>query len=245
MSVNYIICTTARSGSNLMCDVLRNTRRLGHPVEAFNPDFMRAAGYREHVAPDGTVAVAHFVAWIMQRHRTKNGAFGTKILFEDFETFRGFTPFSDLFFDSRLVHLRRRSKLKQAISYYLAEETGQWVATDKARKSLEDVRFDFEAISRHLDRLIVQDSAWTAILNGLGLEYMEVYFEDFLADMNGKLHEIASFVGVDTVPLDLRVTLTEQANPLSRAFMSQFREAFRQRQFATTGTAAYKGLSFH
>lgn len=245
MSANYIICTTARSGSNLMCDVLRNTRHLGHPVEAFNPDFMRTAGYREHIGADRSVAVEHFVGWIRQRHSTKNGIFGTKILFEDFETFRGFPSFSDLFFGSRLIHLRRRSKLRQAISYYLAEETGQWVATDTARKSLEDVRFDFETIRRHLDRLVLQDSAWSAILNGLGLDYMEVYFEDFLADMQGKLHEIAAFVGVAAVPLELRVTLTEQANPLSRVFLAQFRDAYRRHQFAAKESATYKGLSFH
>ena len=38
---SYVICTTARSGSNLVCDYLAKTGRLGRPTEFFNPDIVR------------------------------------------------------------------------------------------------------------------------------------------------------------------------------------------------------------
>ena len=244
MQRNYIICTTARSGSNLLCDVLGNTGKLGHPVEAFNPDFMRTAGYREHIEPDAPVSVEHFVEWLKQRHRTRNGIFGTKILFEDYNVFRRFPSFVEFFETSRIIHLRRRSKVRQAISYFFAEETGQWVATDPARRKPEDVAFDFDAIRRHMERLVIQDANWTTILHGLGLDYLEIYFEDFLADMPTKLNEIGAFVGAEDGILEPRVTLSEQANPASGVFLSRFRELYRDHQHAPMRGATYKGLEF-
>jgi LPS sulfotransferase NodH len=241
---NYIICTTARSGSNLLCDVLRNTGKLGHPVEAFNPDFMRTAGYREYIEPDAPVSVEHFVEWLKQRHRTRNGIFGTKMLYEDHNIFRRFPSFAEFFLKARIIHLRRRSKLRQAISYFFAEETGQWVATDQARRRPEDVAFDFDAIRNHMDRLVVQDASWTTILNGLGIDYLEIYFEDFLADMQTKLNEIGAYVGAEEGDLEPRVTLIEQANPASRVFLEQFRELYRDYQYAPVARATYKGLEF-
>jgi LPS sulfotransferase NodH len=241
---DYVICTTARSGSNLLCDVLRNTRVLGHPLEAFNPDFMRMGGYREYIDDAKVVQVAHFIDWIRSRHRTSNGVFGTKILFEDFQTFKSFRPFSDFFFSCNVVHLRRKSKLQQALSYFFAEETGQWVATDVPRKRLDEVKFDFEAIRRHLDRLTKQDALWTSTLGALNIPYLEIYFEDFLRDMGETIDIIASLVHVDTTNVSIKITLSEQKNALSRSYLEEFVRRFREEEFRPRADAGYKGLVF-
>lgn len=241
---DYIICTTARSGSNLLCDVLRNTRVLGRPVEAFNPDFIRSGGFREHLRKDDPVSVAQFVDWIRDRHRTRNGIMGTKLLYEDFSTFRAFPAFRDLFFGARLIHLRRRSKLRQAISYLFAEQTGQWIATDTPRMPVERVAYDYVALRRHLDRLVHQDAIWTALLNALGVDYLEVFFEDFLADMEAAVGTIATFVGAAGTDLDIMATLAEQKNPHANAFVERLRADLRAREFEGAASATYKGVRF-
>ena len=80
--------------------------------------------------------------------------------------------------------------------------------------------------------------------NGLGVDYLEIYFEDFLADMQTKLNEIGAYVGAEEGDLEPHVTLTEQANPASRVFLARFRELYRDYQYAPMAQATYKGLEF-
>ena len=205
---------------------------------------MRRSAYREHISDGKPVSVDQFIDWIRQRHRTRNGIFGTKILHEDFQTFKTFPSFRDLFFSSRIIHLRRRSKLRQAISYFFAEETGQWVATDTPRKAVESVEYNYAAIRRHLDRLVRQDSLWTAVLDSLGIPYEELIFEEFLLDMSGKVARIAAFVGIDGGSLPIAATLAEQKNSLTAAFIQRFRSDLREHEFRTTGGTTYKDTEF-
>ena len=239
---NYIICTPARTGSNLLCDVLRNTGQLGTPIEAFNPDLIRASAFHRQEPDPAAVDLRGFIAWTTATHRSANGIFGTKILFEDFEKLRGFPAFRDFFLTARLIHLRRRSKLRQAISYFLAQETGQWVTTDIPRKPPDSIAYDFAAIRRHLDRLVRQDAAWTAMIDALGLTCREVIFEHFIADMPGTVGALAESLGVPPGSLPVRATLAEQRNALTADFVARFRADLHAAEFAPTARVTYKGI---
>src|SRR5687767_9897861 len=71
--LSYLICTTPRSASNFLCELLQATEVAGRPDEYFwNPaiweeDWSRSvfATYLEHVLHDGT---------------TSNGVFGVKLM---------------------------------------------------------------------------------------------------------------------------------------------------------------------
>lgn len=241
---SYVICTTARSGSNLLCDVLGNTRLLGRPREAFNPDFMRNGGYQPHIFEGNKITTAHFIDWIENRHRTPNGVFGTKVLFEDFGAFRGFESFHYLLNKSSLVHLRRRGKVRQAISYFFAEETGQWIFSDIAKKNLADIVYSFYKIKGHLDRLIAQDSMWTSVLSTINPSYIEIYFEDFVSDMRKTVFDVARTVSVDVADSPIRVSLEEQKNSRTQEFYERFTEDFQNLQFRSVVQQSYKGLEF-
>ncbi|WP_198373822.1 Stf0 family sulfotransferase [Roseomonas rosulenta] len=92
-----------------------------------------------------------------------------KLLFEDFEFLGGYLTVRDFLSEAVVIRLVRRNKLSQAISYYMAQQTGQWVSTDPARIPAEEVCFDFDAIRNHLKRLCHQDAMWDAQLDCLGI----------------------------------------------------------------------------
>ena len=241
---NYVICTTARSGSNLFCNYLTNTRRLGRPGEMLNPDIVRSGRFGHTYAPQDPISVAAYLDWVKANFSSPKGIFGIKLLYEDFENFVGFPALRELLHDARIYVLRRRSKLKQAISYYFAEKTGQWVATDPARMPIEEVPFDADRIEAHLRRLSMQDVAWITHLEAARLPYREIIFEDFLASPSEHLQVIAAELGVGSGDLPVVATLQEQKSPRSREFMSRFTEAFSARTFADRESITYKGVSF-
>lgn len=241
---NYVICTTARSGSNLFCNYLGNTRRLGRPGEMLNPDIVRSGRFGRTYESQGPISTAAYIDWLKVNFSSPKGIFGIKLLYEDFENFAGFPAFQEILRNSRLYVLRRRSKLKQAISYYFAERTGQWVAADPPRMPIEDVPFDAARIEAHLRRLSMQDVAWITHLEAARLPYREIIFEDFLAAPGEHLHAIASELGVATGDLPVVATLEEQKNPRSREFLARFADAFSAQAFANREAITYKGLSF-
>jgi LPS sulfotransferase NodH len=242
--MEFMICTTARSGSNLFCNILTNTKILGRPVEAFNPDIVRASRFATLPDQPGTVSAERYIAWLLANQRSSNGIFGTKVLFEDFEAFRGFGSFGKLFLESNLVHLRRRSKLRQAISYYFAEQTNQWVASDVAKKQISEVPFDFAAIDRHLRRLVLQDATWSSYLQGLNRPYLEVYFEDFLADMRKVLETLASQLGIEARDFAIHASLEEQRNARTQEFVRAYQQQLPDVLFSARTSVDYKNMRF-
>jgi LPS sulfotransferase NodH len=70
----YAICTSGRSGSNLLCQYLSSTGVLGNPLEYFNGSGRRLLGYPEY--PDEP---SRQIDWILTAGATPNGIYGLKV----------------------------------------------------------------------------------------------------------------------------------------------------------------------
>src|SRR4051794_1558464 len=75
----YAICTQPRSGSNLLCQYLSSTERLGRPLEYFNGPGRRALGL-----PDFPDAPELQIAEILRLGATPNGVYATKLFASQF-----------------------------------------------------------------------------------------------------------------------------------------------------------------
>ena len=240
----YIICTTPRSGSNVVCDMLSQAGVLGWPAELLNPDAVRASRAFIEALPDqSVVSSAAYIEWLLKTRTAKTGVFGLKILFEDFENWRYTAAFRDLFMESKIILLRRRSKIRQAISYYFAEMTGQWIHSDPARMAVEDVPFDYERIHHHLTRLVRQDALWEVHLEGMALDYQLLIFEDFLRAPQSFIAQLAAELGVAVPDMDLSPRLKTQSGPRSKEFADRFCRSFAAAWKQDKERVWYKGLN--
>src|SRR6187401_2384980 len=66
----YVIISTPRSGSTLLCRGLASTNLAGIPEEYFNPDLEDWARRRDGVDP------AAYVEWLLSERVSPNGVFG-------------------------------------------------------------------------------------------------------------------------------------------------------------------------
>src|SRR5690349_12666831 len=74
----YLICAVARSGSNLLSDGLRDTRRAGRPNQFFLPSSEPQFRAAYDFAPD--VKFADYVRGIVEKSATSNEVFGFKLM---------------------------------------------------------------------------------------------------------------------------------------------------------------------
>src|SRR3989454_2055430 len=184
----YVVCTIPRSGSNLLTDGLRATRRAGMPKQFFLPKF--EARYGADLGLDPTADYPGYVRGIVNSKATRNEVFGFKLMswyLDDFLTrLRDARAFGDLATDDltvlrnafprlRFVHIRRHHKLRQALSTARALQTGLW-KVQKGKTTLREPQFDAELIEQSLREAQRQEKIWQDFFQRIGIRAFEVEY---------------------------------------------------------------------
>jgi len=158
----YVVCTIPRSGSNLLTDGLRDTRRAGMPKQFFLPKAERAYGNELGINP--SVDYAAYVRAIVNTKVTRNEVFGFKLMswyLDDFlarlrdahdfgnSTTNDMELLCSAFPGLRFVRIVRLHKLRQALSTARALQTGLW-KVQKGKSILREPEFDVGAVQERL-----------------------------------------------------------------------------------------------
>jgi LPS sulfotransferase NodH/glycosyltransferase involved in cell wall biosynthesis len=231
---NYLICTLARSGSTLLCRGLRSTGIAGRPEEYFAPA-LRGQFSRHWNLPADT-SDEDYLARVRQEATTPNGVFGAKAPWSHLlhleamltgvrpprkpaplaspEVIERFLP------GVRYVHLTRRDKTAQAISFYKARSTGQWSRPVGVAKPAEqpELTLDAAAIERLERGLRENDWRWVDYFTRARVKPLTIAYEDFVADYEGTIRAVLRFLELpdaDTVRIG-RPALRRQSDQRSR-----------------------------
>ena len=224
-TISYLICTTPRSGSTLLCELLTATGVAGRPEEYFQQ--LPATGmpmtprdYLEGLSPalipelDGGDDAAWvsplydprrfrdyraYVDWVLAQGTTPNGVFAAKIMWpyvaglvsrlyggDSWNMTDAQAALERTFPSLRYVWLRRRDKVRQAVSLWRAIQTWQW-RVDAARahsgrgpEPEGEPRYSFEAIDHLRRRLEASDLTWEVFFETMAADPLTVVYEDFV-----------------------------------------------------------------
>lgn len=167
--LRYAILSSPRSGSTLLSRALYQTRQAGDPHEYLNP----AAIYAYQTGSGINLSIDAYLQEIENRRTSSNGLFGIKT--HHFHLSRlGKTPeeksrvtINFLKRQDKRILIRRRDKIAQSVSYYIAQQSGRW--TTEHERYLTDghnltVLFDPVALSRCLQRIIEDEQSFIKIL---------------------------------------------------------------------------------
>lgn len=194
-TLTYVVCSTPRSGSGLLCRALGATGVAGTPTEYFNPA-RRAALSRRWGCGSGLAA---YLEALQARRTSHTGIFGTKLHWHQLEALRAEAlgrrasegPFeqSATFVENlvggrpRYVHILRRDVDRQAISLWTAERTGVWGRPEApAASNAVKVPYSFEGIQRCRRRIALGELHWDRFFRFNGIEPIEVEYEALCAD---------------------------------------------------------------
>ena len=232
----YVVCTIPRSGSNLLTDGLRDTRRAGMPKQFFLPK--AESRYAAELGIDRAADYAAYVRAIVDTKITRNEVFGFKLMswyLDDFlarlREAHGFgnstTSDLELLCNAfpRLCFLRivRRHKLRQALSTARALQTGLW-KVQKGKSILREPEFDPDLIEQSLHEAERQDKLWDDFFRRIGIKPFEVEYERLCQDYETTIHEVLNFLRIK-LPAGARVSppvTTRQADEISRMWEERF-----------------------
>jgi LPS sulfotransferase NodH len=232
----YVVCTIPRSGSNLLTDGLRATRRAGMPKQFFLAKF--ESRYAEELGVDPNGDYAAYVRGIVNSKTTHNEVFGFKLMswylndfltrLRDAHSF-GNSATSDLellcnaFPRLRFVRIMRRHKLRQALSTARALQTGLW-KVQEGKASLRPPEFDPDLIEQSLHEAERQETIWDDFFRRAGVKAFQVEYEELCEDYEAIIGAVLNFLRI-RLPRDARVgppVTTRQADEISRVWEERF-----------------------
>jgi LPS sulfotransferase NodH len=117
-----------RTGSEYLCAQLRRMG-AGVPIEYFHQYSKKLMGTRLNCLKAGALDVPRYIAELEARRTTPNGVFGMKLITRQLPATVGTDPVPRVEFMKRfdrVLFLRRRDRLLQAISFVRALKTNQW-----------------------------------------------------------------------------------------------------------------------
>ena len=177
---SYIICTSPRSGSTLLCKLLAATGVAGNPDSYFHrpsiSEWLADLGLtRKPSAPEREPLEEIFRAAIAKG--TLDGVFGLRLQRHSFAFFteklavlypehsNDVERLQAAFGRTLFVHLTRRDKVAQAVSYVKAQQTGLWHAapdgTELERLSPpREPAYDASEIRTCLEEVTAHDHGW-------------------------------------------------------------------------------------
>jgi LPS sulfotransferase NodH len=184
----YAICTSGRSGSNLLCQCLSSTGLLGHPLEYFN-----GAGRRMLGCPDFPDEPDKQIDCILTIGATANGIYGLKVFPSQLDIVVTATRWSPKLPNLKFVLLKRRDLLGQAISSLRAVQTDQWRSTMAAQGPAV---YDGAQIYERLRAAARDYARWDVFLARNAIEPTVIAYEELVADPQAAVDKVASLFGL-------------------------------------------------
>ncbi|MCA8480455.1 Stf0 family sulfotransferase [Burkholderia multivorans] len=196
----FTIAFTPRCGSTVLSNALTGAG-FGQPTEYFQYPYSEQS-------PFGITPTERFERDFetLVVSRSTNGIFGSKIMhdhrahLDDWlaSSVAGYTTLDDILPNHRWIYIRRQNPIKQAVSLFIADETGVWhmpVGTDAAAPP-PTVRYDFFAILTKLMMLLSHEANWDAYFSKTGIQPLRMTYESLMASPSSFFTQLAHHLSV-------------------------------------------------
>jgi len=228
---SYLICTTHRSGSNLLSQMLTDSKVAGKPGEYFSNTLQ--ARFTQSLLLPANLTPIEFFRGAMHRTTGASGLFGAKIMPRHLQyalqvirpAFRLSAQETDLAVLSallpkpRFVWLRRKDVLRQAISLARAKQTKAWHARKTPAKPPV---FDFVQIDRCVSQIEQANGFWGQWFHAQGISACQITYEEMVEDYQKAVRAVLSFVG-QPIPADVPLPRrSRQADSLTEEWADRY-----------------------
>lgn len=241
---SYVICTSPRSGSTLLCELLKGTGIAGRPDSHFHtPSFDRwleVYGLTDRQFASHAAALDAVFAAAIAKGTGETGIFGLRLQRGSFSFFqeqlavlhpghtRDVARIEAAFGRTRFIHLRRHDKLDQAVSLSIAEQSGLWHrAADGSEYERtappQAPKYDRDDIARHMEDLAGMDADWEAWFERENVMPLRLSYDDLAAAPRETLGRVLEALGLDpSGASDSEVPMAKLADATSRAWKDAF-----------------------
>lgn len=242
---SYIICSTPRTGSTLLCDLLAATHVAGAPDSFFMRDVDPVWANLWGLPAGDDRGDADFAAATLKAAIAagsgQTGLFGLRLMRDDLgdlctlidAAFPGHPSdrarLEAAFGRVLYIHLSRQDHLGQAVSMVKAEQTGLWHrapdGTELERLAPpREPEYDFRRIADKVARLERSDAAWRTWFHEQGLDPLPIRYEALSTDPAAAVLRICAALDVPApAPEHLIPGVARLADAVNEDWMDRYR----------------------
>jgi trehalose 2-sulfotransferase len=230
---SYIIASVQRSGTHLLCSILRSTGVAGSPAEFFLSE--PGETWEERWAAPSRVA---YVDRVFRQNTTYNGVFGVVVMWSYFEgmlqMLQEIPAYKDLtgpqllaavFHRPKYIWMRRRNRVEQAVSWAIACQTGVWTKKTGEKPQPHCIpQFDFKVIDEWCNRIAAHEAGWINYFRGNQIVPFVLFYEDVVASQQAAAERVLQFLGV-AFPAGLEIAppvVEKQASEISQEWTTSY-----------------------
>jgi LPS sulfotransferase NodH len=247
---SYVICTSPRSGSTLMCRMLAATGVAGNPESLFYRPSLDDWMSRLNVYPGAALErerLEIIIQAAIQKGRGQTPVFGLRQQRPSFEFLcqklailhpgaaTDLGRIERTFGPTQFIHLTRPDKLEQAVSFLKAQQTGLWhVATDgseweRTAKPQTPV-YDVDKIKECVGILEGYDRGWNEWFSREGIEPIRISYNDLSDAPVATLRLVLECLGLNPQAADgIEPEVRRMADATSRDWIARFRTEMTNR----------------
>lgn len=226
---NFLILSSARSGSNLLVDYLRGHWRIVCHREILNDDYLiygsiaSKSDFRKRLHVRSLFVKIPRLLW-----RAPRQFVGAKMLIDQFS--HAGIPISDIIHDlgyPRIIVLYRVDMLETYVSRQIALRNGRWYSTTSSNQ--ESVMVDWDEFIAYCDK---ERALWRQCLAAIACS-CELHFIDYdslVADPHGEVRKVLDFIGVRSNCEPVQRSVRQNPWPLSKK-ISNFPELEMRQDF--------------
>jgi trehalose 2-sulfotransferase len=242
---SYVICTSPRSGSTLLCKLLAATGVAGNPDSYFHRPSISAwvttfGLTAEPSFPEREILAAVFRAAVA-KGSLETGIFGLRLQGGSFDFFtkklavlypgcsKDTERFQAAFGLTLFVHLTRRDKVQQAVSGVKAQQTGLWHAapdgTELERSSPpQEPVYDADEIRARFDEVTAHDRNWNEWFAAEEIDPLRITYEELSKAPVDTVREMLRLLGLDSRAADgVEIGVAKLADDINRDWAARFR----------------------
>ena len=243
---SYIICSTVRSGSTLLCKTLEKLEGCGQPKEYFHRHILKKLKLNNN--PDKFLS---YCQSIWQEGLSHHGTLGIKMHWwqmldflsiarqsPDLENKQDWEILNIIFPNSQFIYLWRREIMAQAVSAAIAMQTGQWekVEQNETEESLQkekklwhntvkSPKFQPWKIYEWEKSLEAHNLGWRKFFQDNSLPYYEITYEDMIESFTEQIINLVDYLGIDTSQISSQIAMPTQRqfNKVNRQFIDYYK----------------------
>lgn len=240
---SYIVCSTGRSGSTLLCKTLKNLQCCGNPEEYFHHNETKKLQLKGN--PDKFISYCNSV---LQEGLTANGIFGIKMhwwqMYDFLKIAREYSLFKDkkdleilnsVFPNLKFIYISRQDIIAQAVSTTIALKTGVWEKRANNKQSIEKkirlkenntpVKFHPLKIYRWEQSFKDQNRRWKKFFDENNLDYYELTYERLTSSFEPEIFSILDFLDIDknSISHKIQMATKKQSTGINQRFIGYYR----------------------
>ena len=232
-AISYVIASVQRSGTHLLCSILRSTGIAGSPEEYFLSKPGETWEKRW-----GTPSREAYVQHILRQNTAANGVFGAVVMWSYFEpmlqmlqeipaykNFNGAQLLAAVLSRPKYIWMRRRNHVEQAVSWDIACQTGIWAQTGEEKLQPRAVpKFDFKVIDEWCNRIAAHDAGWENYFRENQIEPLVLFYEDVVASHRTSADRVLEFLQLP-IPSGMEIpppTVEKQASRISEEWTERY-----------------------